>query len=75
MAIFETVIYPKDGYVIDGVRFVVSDRMLPDAPYVWDKDILHAWWCSLTLDEVRSMHADGITFDKVIERMTVLRLN
>ena len=72
MAILEYVIYPKGGLVATGVRFVTSTYHLP--MNFTEADVLHAWWCSLTLDEVKSMFKDGITLDRIRERVAVLKL-
>lgn len=72
------VIYPKGGYVADGVRFVtIPDNISGNVrPKVGDaveiRDILHTWWRSLTIDEIKSMYGDGIMFDKVAERLDVI---
>jgi hypothetical protein len=74
------VIFPRGGAVADGVRFVTAIYRIsgPVRPNVGDwvekRHILHSWWCSLTAEECTRMFNDGITLDRIVERMDVLQL-
>jgi hypothetical protein len=78
--ICQFIIYPKGGLVANGVVFVtaihnISGTKRPTkGDTIPSTDILHTWWRSLTIDEVKSMYGDGITFDKVCEKLTVFQL-
>jgi hypothetical protein len=73
-------IYPKNGYLVDGVSF----RTTPDRinghkrPVVGDhvtkEDILHTWWCSLTLEETKRLYGDGVRWDMVKQSLDVILL-
>ena len=74
------VVFPRGGAIADGVRFVTTIYRIsgPKTPEVGDdvekRYILHAWWCSLTDEECARMFKDGITLDRIVERMDVLQL-
>jgi hypothetical protein len=79
-SILEFVVYPKTGLVVDGVRFVTAiDKITgPTRPKIGDsvsvEAILHTWWCTLTLEETKSLWGDGVTFDRVKEALDVIKL-
>lgn len=76
----EFVIYPRGGYIADGVRFHTTvDKIThitrPDVGTAVSKaDLLHTWWRSLTHEEVTRMFNDGITIDRIIQKFDVFQL-
>ena len=75
------VIYPRNGLVANGVRFVTSIYKL-DGPARYEvgdeiekQHVLRTWWRSLTDHECKRMHADGVTLDRVVENLDVIQLS